>query len=829
MTSRKSFINNFGYAYRTGLRDNIVPAILQFILGAYFFIYTPAIILFKKMGTNPQTGDMEAIKIKEIYQFMLSANMEFFQYFLIGSFLIIGIIMGIVTFKFMTGKKTMNVYYSLGIKRVNMFTAKYLSGLTLMAIAVFVPLLIDVIMNVSAIGMSGHLISSALYYFLGLFSLSMFSFSVTAAVFSMVGTSFEGIVFSGILVSTPAILLSSLQTLIENLVSGTPYGVSFVNSYGNEQSMLSTFYQFTPFMYLSRGLFTYESADTKGQITNYADSATMAWKSPEILLVLAWIAVAVAIMFLAMYLYNRRKAEIGGFIGKNKILNFICTFIIGFFGFVTVISVTGGSSLSTLVRVLIALAVFTVIYIVLDMLLIRNLKLFFKGLYKLPIHLGVALLIFAFFATGYFGAANKVPKTEDIAYAQISSVATGYSETIASPENYYSSLGSIQFTPNKNPEGKYESASDIAKIQEIHKLLVGKMPLTANDINESIDNNYPSYVKIIYTLKNGKEIKRAYYGVDAETYNKLLDLQETDYQKDRLKEAFYGEYKTQYSAEDIKKIRDELTSGQNTAFAEYNNNQYRRALQSDESLVVFSNKVLQGKELVLTTAQRKELLDCLYNDVSNMTAQQIYYPKEALGILEFSAPQVDLSDSEKQMNYQYEGTTMASSDSEESTVYKDGYSTFLDDGNLSISNKPVFFLSPDMTKTIAFLKSIGAYDSVLKTNPQISKAKVYKLEAEFGYLDWYISGRHEIGKEFVVSKQYGDYSVIVGSEISDTEIINTLYSKAKDRAIISADNGYVVTFLVDGEPQMLYVDAEDVPQSIKDKADAQHDTMMKNF
>lgn len=39
-------------------------------------------------------------------------------------------------------------------------------------------------------------------------------------------------------------------------------------------------------------------------------------------------------------------------------------------------------------------------------------KAFAKGLYKLPIHLAAALLIFTFFATGYFGAASKTPKIE---------------------------------------------------------------------------------------------------------------------------------------------------------------------------------------------------------------------------------------------------------------------------------------------------------------------------------------------------------------------------------------------------------------------------------
>lgn len=57
----------------------------------------------------------------------------------------------------------------------------------------------------------------------------------------------------------------------------------------------------------------------------------------------------------------------------------------------------------------------------LDIIFIRNLKLFAKGLYKLPIHLAAALLIFTFFATGYFGAASKTPKIEKISNIKITS------------------------------------------------------------------------------------------------------------------------------------------------------------------------------------------------------------------------------------------------------------------------------------------------------------------------------------------------------------------------------------------------------------------------
>ena len=38
MTSQKSFKNNFGFAYRSGLKSNIAVALIQFFIGAKFIV-----------------------------------------------------------------------------------------------------------------------------------------------------------------------------------------------------------------------------------------------------------------------------------------------------------------------------------------------------------------------------------------------------------------------------------------------------------------------------------------------------------------------------------------------------------------------------------------------------------------------------------------------------------------------------------------------------------------------------------------------------------------------------------------------------------------------
>ncbi len=214
--------------------------------------------------------------------------------------------------------------------------------------------------------------------------------------------------------------------------------------------------------------------------------------------------------FCAMIVYKKRKAEIGGFIGKNNVLNFLCTFTIGFYGFVLAYSFSS-TYIGKWPSLAISCLIFAVIYFVLDIIFIRNLKLFAKGLYKLPIHLAAALLIFAFFATGYFGAASKTPKIEKISNIKITSGYTSYSDDAESDSSYYG-LNNFSFSGCFYPSGEFELAADKQKILDIHNALAKCGLLTVADTYNS--DIHPMYIKIVYTLNDGKQVKRAYYGVN---------------------------------------------------------------------------------------------------------------------------------------------------------------------------------------------------------------------------------------------------------------------------------------------------------------------------
>lgn len=118
---------------------------------------------------------------------------------------------------------------------------------------------------------------------------------------------------------------------------------------------------------------------------------------------------------------------------------------------------------------------------------------------------------------------------------------------------------------------------------------------------------HPMYIKIVYTLNDGKQVKRAYYGVNQDIYNMLLDLDKSDYRTARLYDAFFGKYKTedQYSKDDIKAYKNAVEKRDLEYISQYNFNTYKRALQDDSSTITFYNKSAFGTELEISSEERK--------------------------------------------------------------------------------------------------------------------------------------------------------------------------------------------------------------------------------
>lgn len=820
MTSRKSFQNNFGYAYRTGLRDNVLFPALNMLFLLFFFVLQPLLGVFRQTTTQDASGQFVSVDLKKQYAFVFSTGLEYTRYFVLAVLLIAGVLTGIAVFRFITGKKTVNVYYSLGITRAKLFTAKYLSGLTLLFASVFVPMLASLVLNIVYLGVNKYMLLACLYEAVGMFSLAAVAYSLTAAVFTTVGTVFEGGLFSAILLFFPEMLFTCLGILIQKLVVGAPYGFVF----GSERMELTdSFEPFNPLRYFSEGLYVYSTATAKHELNSYDSDSLMSWAAPSFLRPLLWLAVAAALFGLGVLLYKRRKAEIGGFIGTNKALNFIGIFIVAFFGFTEAYNILNARGMALAIAV--GAAVFCVIYAVLSLLLLRNFKQFAKDLVALPIQLVVTALIFTFFATGYFGAANRVPKAEDVSYAQISAV---YADSVYKKQTEYMRYSSYSYNgsssfiqPTSTPFGKYESARDIEFIRSVHQKLVEAGRTEPQLLNDDYNGTRQVAVQMEYVLKNGKVIRRAYYGVDEATLRELAKICETDYYKSELENLFKSPLK---AVEEPK--RDEfgrVTSGDYNAYMQY---KYMRQLRESDIIRIYNKSLSVSTMPKLTDAQKQTLLDCLYKDLSALTAENRYAGKNVLGAISFT--RADMVAAEYGVDEPVtvvEGAEV----SDDGTVVWDGKEVPMDDfvGLYWMDNIPVFLLTSDMPATVQFLKNTGYFDA-LSAKPEIQKVRIQKVAYVFSpYLTWINGNRANAGFEFLAESsetdEYDEGNDVYGMVAStDAAVIKQLYEAAVPRAIAQPQD-YMVTFFTADNKTSMYVSADQMPETLKkqvaDKAD----------
>lgn len=832
MTSPKSLQNNFGYAYRTGLRDNALFSALNAAFLFFCFALTPILYFREKTSVNRETGVITNINFKEKYTFLFSDTMVYSRYLVIAALLGVGLLMGIATFRFITGKKTVNVYYSLGIKRTRLFTAKYLSGLTLVGLSVAVPMLIALLVNLVVLGANRYLFNAFFYLLIGMFSVVAFSYTLTAVVFTTVGTAFEGVLFSGVLLLFPEILFSCLQVFIRKLVFGTPLGVNFSNSYiymgeTSAQTLTKQYPQFNPLRYLSQGLYTYSQGAAGGKLSDYNNGSNLiAWKSPDFLVPIIWLLVTGALFAFGVYFYERRKAEIGGFIGKNKVLNFIGIFLIGTFGFAIVFDLL--QSKGTAIAIAAGAVVFVVIYAVLSLVLLRNLRQFVKDLPALPMQLALTALIFVFFATGYFGAANKIPETADIASAQISLPYQNY-QLQASGDYYGYYIAGMQ-TADTAPKGNYTESQDIEFVRGVHKMLVEAGKTDPTVLNENFNGVYPVSVKIAYTLKNGKQVLRNYYGVSEDILHALQQADKTAYQQSVLNRIFKDELKKVERPKDDG-MNGTLSNGDILAYNEYRN---IRAVRESEDIRLYNKTLSTETRMELTAEQRQTLLDCLYKDLSAQTPENHYNPQESLGLISFAFIPEEDADTAITDPVTVEGVTAAygAETAIDQVVGEDG--EFAEDdvftGKTTTDGLPNFFITADMVNTVEFLKSVGYYDEITaeKAIKSIYGMKVAE-KFTYSYLERWVQDGDSFACAFVGESSTSDnYADITGLwqdmnsadkptvyKATDAAMMQAIYNGIVTRAELRPNDYIVILEYTDGTYAKAYVRAEKMPDAAK--------------
>ncbi|MBO7179800.1 MAG: ABC transporter permease [Clostridia bacterium] len=823
MTTNQYSTNPFTYTLKSGLKGlPLLPAIANLGLLSFFMLLYSGAELLRRQPIYNATGEISGYT---------SARQRYISFFFSDEYMLMpclvlvalcGLAMAICTFNFITSKKQVNVYYSLGITRTKLFLGKYLSGASLLVASTLLPLFILLIMNLATLGFSGIVFKTFFLYLFSFLIISLSAFTITATVFSCVGTIFEAGIFSGIILFLPDIILYGIQTIMSNFLFGNPYGFNFTpaNNYSWDNSYVATLSE--QFEFTSPVFFAKTELLKFAYIEKATDTATeQIIENPSFTNVILWIILTVAIAFLGIKLFNKRKAEIAGFIGTNRILNTFVSFLAGFFVFAFVIYVAE----EFILGIVIGLIAFTIIHLGLELAVLRDLKKFVRGLYKLPIGLVAVSLFAVSMNTGFFGYSQKLPDFEKIKSASVSIVGETSQYGLFGEDSHFITDHNLFFTNNPGVlTGEMTSEADIKATLKAHELIAN-----SNEEERTLKNT----IQFSYTLKDGSIFKRNFSTSTPAAYRALLYLEESQYFKNSLEELFKGTIKMPDPKNGLELTDEE----QRFASAQF-------SLRDSSSTVNIYSKYLDSYAfLELTDKDREKLLTALYNDLMNRSVTDKYYPDSTpvafmrfegnydssyWEIIDTANGWTDTEHSPQKEEQKLKKTQISISDfsSDKADFYISSY----------YNPYPFFVITPDMAETIKVLKDFKLYDELTKT-PDFVSAKI--IPSSIAYEGAFVTGFGDVqnyfSRYFISTYTAKGYTNVDEDDWSrynttiDTKFDGFVTNSSKDVEKLlryaytayeqdSTDSGYFVTFFTStGDTSLCFIPENKLPSEFKVK------------
>ena len=620
MTSQKSSprsdrraFSPFLYTFSRAFSENFIFPLLNAIFLSIFVVIIPAAYTFSSAQNPDIAAALESGKsIGDLYRYVVTINESIMAYFIILGVCLFSVVLGIFLFRFMAAKKTVNVYYSLGIKRRSLFLSKYAAGTIMLAASVVIPMLLCAVVNIYYVGSSPELWHAVAYYMLGLFVLSMLCMTVTAAVFSAVGTVLEGISFSAVILLLPTFIIYCLQFLMSKLLWGSPYGQAAF-SYGEDfrsvsEPLVASLSHYNPIFFLSDGMNRIALLETS---TKPAD---IVW--PSFWELLIWAAVTLVCLVIALLVFQRRKTEICGFLGKNRVLNFVIELTLGFTTSTAVLYVLY-DRISNILAYIIALIAYTVVYLAIELILERSVKTTLKGAWKLPVHLVFPIAIFALFATGLFGYESRIPELTEIekVYVEADYNFDLYGMQSGPVRGGSSGDGICVTDHNSNLAGALTTERDKQFATQLHRTMIESEKAAEDQIAHR-------QTAIVYELKDGQTIRRYYPYVALVACRQSLLLYESDWSRGQMEQLIAADPPAGSAYYEFNP-----TSGRITAF---NHLEY-----GYETGSIQIGNGIDFVPLTLSREQHAALKRALIADVSAQTSQDRFFPDRILGYLKF--------------------------------------------------------------------------------------------------------------------------------------------------------------------------------------------------
>lgn len=714
---KKKYKNTFWFSVAHAMKKNFILPLLTFAVSMFFYLSN---FCWEKIREAKETASIkgqDVLKImRDAYEvFIFDSEQAAYNpllYIFPALLVVISILLGVLLFRFVTNKKTVNVYYSLGIKRADLYTARLLAGVFMMLAAVLVPLAVSLGLNLHYFGSSVMLWRTFLFYAVHNVICVLAGLTISAAVSSCVGTVVESIGFSAVLAAFPSVVTMCVNYGVPAILNGAPaityYGIyPAASSYGElhfditGSTVFGRIISHINLLMLNRSSFINSSS-----VEAMTKEAAKKWAAPSLTPYILWAVLIAAFFVFGLFMFKRRKAEICGFPGRSAVLNFVLCMITSFgvASLVLYFVVSEIPQITTWMIIVGLMIISIIIFLIFDIILHLSFKAIKKDWKIGLVHAGLMAAFLLSLYTGFFGYSSRVPDIQDIDSVSISApnalmgsyqLGRELSGSYVTDRYYSDVYSNYYYVGNRSVSliENFKDKDDINTVREIHKAMI-----KAGNIRR-VNTNSDDYSKrvtcqsvvIRYKLKNGRELVRVYEYVPLTNYPTLYTLEDT---------------KNWNS-----KIKDELLN-----------------IDSENVIpIVFSaqmdNRIAVDEELTAGLAR------AIYNDITTLSSDKILTSNaKYLGSVAFY---VNRSQREDYSMYESSEYVNATSIEDEITEEEEPLSRQETVDNLAIRDNSqgkylalgdysVIPITEEMTNTISFLKAHGLYEKLSDESPIVS-------------------------------------------------------------------------------------------------------------
>lgn len=753
----KKYKNTFRFSVAHAIKKNFILPLAAFVLSMIFYLTGFCWdVLSEAKNKAAITGQNVMKLMREAYEVFIfdseRAAYEPLISFYPALLVVISLLVGVLLFRFVTNKKTVNVYYSLGIKRADLYTARLVAGIIMMLAATLVPLAVSLGINLHFFGSSAMLWRTFLFYAVHNVICVLSGLTISAAVSSCVGTVVESIGFSAVLAAFPSVVTMCVNYSVPAILNGAPSKTYYdiypsSSSYGDMHldmtgsTMFGRIISHINLLMLNRSSFINSSS-----FEAMTKEAAKKWAAPSLTPYILWAVLIAAFFVFGLFMFKRRKAEICGFPGRSAVLNFVLCMIASFGAASLIIYfIAYTSQISRWIMIALVIVATFLVFVILDVILHLSFKALKKDWKIGLVHVGLMAAFLLSLYTGFFGYSSRVPDVQSIESASISApnalmgsyklgngLRSGYNSNL-----YYfgeDGLKDYYYVGNRSNSlvEDFKDKDDINTVREIHKAMIkagniNEMNCDPDDYSKRVTSQK---VIIKYKLKNGRELVRVYNYVPLTDYPTLYTLEDTKNWNSKIKNELLNIDSENvipivFSAQMDNRIAvdEELTAG--LARAIYND---ISTLSSDKFLT--SNAKYLGSVAFYVSRQNTQE-EAYYGSATTVTE-----PMPEPGIEE----DLDMSRQDK--------VNELSAHGESSGHY------------ISLGDYSTVPITSEMTNTISFLKEHGLYEKLTDESPIVSvrvkdmghSTDSVKARYGYGYCSPIFNAFWDDGKSKAVSK-----------------------------------------------------------------------------